>query len=158
MKKITVLLLSIGIILFTYSCKSDSNNENDQKNENTEVVDQNTEKDENVAADDFDAFWKEFQAAVANKDNDKLKELASQNTFDMMGDDFIIYFDDEFYERVANASSADIETIDNNTKRFFYVVQYPTDGEDDEVFESSFGFDFVKENGKWKISTPLFAG
>lgn len=150
MKKITLIVISLGIIMFTYSCKSDSSNENDSKDENTELVDENV--------DNFDAFWKDFQDAVADKDNDKLKEMASQTTFDMMGDDFVIFFDDEFCKRVANAKSSDIEKIDDNTKKFFYIIQYPADEETGEVFESSFGFEFKKEDGKWKISTPLFAG
>lgn len=151
MKKITLLVLSLGIIFFTYSCKSDSNSEN-ETNENIEVV------DENAGGDDFDAFWKEFQTAVTNSDNEKLKELSTEETIGMMGDNFVAFFDDEFITRVTNTNSADVETIDANNKKFFYVIQYPADDQTGEVFESFFGFGFQIQDGQWKISSSLFAG
>ncbi len=142
MKKLSIItVLFLSVVLF--SCNSGENKSNGEDAEDTKNF------------ENFENFWENFQSVVAADDKDAVFALCNEDVKSYIQNyDFI--FDEKMKSEIANTKASDIEVISDDERLFSYIIVYPSEGE--ETFSSSFGFVIGKENGKWKLTVPSFAG
>ena len=142
MKKISIIaVLFLSVVLF--SCNSGENKSNGE----------DTEK-----AESFDAFWGDFQSAVAADDKDAVLALCNEDVKGYIESlNYKFTFDEKMKSEIANTKASDIEVLSEEERLFSYIIEYPG-SEEEGYFSSSFGFVIGKVNGKWMLTVPSFAG
>ena len=144
MKKLSIItVLFMSVVLF--SCNSVGNKSNGEDTKDVKNL------------DNFENFWGHFQTLVAADDKEGILELCNEDVKSFIeGSSYNFIFDEKMKSEIANTKHSDIEVISEDERLFQYVIEYPSEGE--ESFSSSFGFVISKENGKWLLTVPAFAG
>lgn len=103
-----------------------------------------------IAREDFKAFWKKFQNIVANDDVDGFMELCTDEFRSRYGKErYEQFVDVRMKEEIRNTTIEDIIDRGNrNAKLFAFLDEH----------DSSRGFFFKKANGEWKIASQHVAG
>jgi len=102
-----------------------------------------------IAREEFKAFWKKFQNIIANDDIAAFRELCTDEFKNRFGKErYEQFVDARMKEEIAKATVEDIKNLGPNRKLFTYFGKY----------ESTFGFWFEEINGEWKISSQHAAG
>ena len=140
MKQLSIIaVLFLSVVLFSCNSGGDKSNGEDKK-----------------GTDSFEAFWGDFQSAVAADDKDSILALCNEDVKSFIEGSYDFTFDEKMKSEIAKAKPSDIEVLSEDERLFQYIIEYPNEGE--ETFSSSFGFVIGKVNGKWMLTVPSFAG
>ena len=102
-----------------------------------------------IAREEFEAFWKKFQNIIANDDKAAFMRLCTEESKKNFGDHYPGFIDAQTKEEIAKATVDDIRKQTPTNRLFAYL---------DDESDSLLGFFFEKINGEWKIQALHIAG
>ncbi len=102
-----------------------------------------------IAREEFKAFWKKFQNIIANDDKAAFMRLCTEEYKKNFGDHYPRFIDAQAKEEIAKATIDDMRSQNPNNRLFAYL---------DDESDSLCGFFFKKINGEWKVQALHFAG